>query len=280
LKVGDLQGNPYEPNLGDTRGAAESYRHALAISAALVRGHAEDAATRRYLARSSQSLGEVLPLLAGPTEGASHLRTASGILQSLTAADPGDRELRLQLANCYQSLGDLQGHSGLVNLGDRTGALDSYRKAVGIFDALAAQDSQDQRARGGTAVLRIRIGDMQQAQGDLDAALESYRAALARAESVATANPRNDRWQRIRALAHRKVGDIENQRGDIKQALQHALEAADINGALAAADPDNAQAAMNFVLSLRATADALSKSGDEPGALARYRQVIGMLDTL
>src|SRR5262249_18004393 len=53
LKVGDLQGNPYEPNLGDTRGAAESYRHALAISAALVRGHAEDAATRRYLARSS-----------------------------------------------------------------------------------------------------------------------------------------------------------------------------------------------------------------------------------
>src|SRR5262249_10952521 len=89
-----------------------------------------------------------------------------------------------------------------------------------------------------------------------------------------------DRWQRIRALAHRKVGDIENQRGDIKQALQHALEAADINGALAAADPDNAQAAMNFVLSLRATADALSKSGDEPGALARYRQVIGMLDTL
>src|SRR4029077_20837440 len=63
LKVGDLQGNPYEPNLGDTQGATQSYEKALAISSELTRADGNDRQARRYLARSYQSLGEVLPLL-------------------------------------------------------------------------------------------------------------------------------------------------------------------------------------------------------------------------
>ena len=280
LKVGDLQGNPYEPNLGDSRGAAESYKKALAISAALVQANDKDAKARRYLARSYQSLGEVLPLLGEPTEGVTNLRRASEIFETLTAATPADRELRVQLADSYQSLGDLQGHNGLQNLGDRASALESYRRAIAIFDALAAEDNNDRTARRGGAILRIRIGDMQQAQGDLDAALENYRAALERAESLAAADSKNDRSRRVQALSYRKLGDLENQRGDFKQALQHALKAAETNQTLAAADPDNAQAGMNFVLSLTAIADLLNKTGDHPGALTRYRQALGILEKL
>lgn len=207
-----------------------------------------------------------------------NLRKASEICETLTSSSPHDRELRMQLADCYQSLGDLQGHSGLQNLGDRADALESYRKAIAVFDALAGEDSRDQTARRGGAILRIRIGDMQQAQGDLDAALENYRAALVRAESLAAADPKNDRSQRILALSYRKLGDLENQRGHLKPALQNALKAADINQALAAADPDNAQARMNFVLSLTTVADLLNKTGRRPSALENYRQAVGILE--
>lgn len=280
LKVGDVQGNPYEPNLGDTHGAAQSYEQALRISTALVQAHKEDTRGRRYLARSYQSLGEVLPLLGKPTEGIANLRKASEIFETLAGASPDDRELRLQLANCYESLGDLQGHSGLQNLGDRAGAVESYHKSLAVFEALASRDANDRTARRGVAVLRIRIGDMQQAQGDLDAAIKNYRAAQEIAARVASVESKNDRALRTLALSYRKLGDAQNQRGDFKQALENDLKACDINQALMAADPDNAQAGMNFVLSLTSTGDLLNRTGDRPAALVKYRQAVGILERL
>ena len=280
LKVGDLQGNPYEPNLGDTQGASESYRKALAISSALTAADGKDLRAQRYLARSHQSLGEVLPLLGNAAEGASELRTAAGIFAGLLERAPRDVELRVQLADSYQSLGDLLGHGGLQNLGDRAGALDSYRKALAVFDAMAAEKPSDQKGRGGAAVMRIRIGDMQQAQGDVAAALENYRGALQRAQSLAEEDPGNDRFRRILALSYRKLADLDNQRGDFGAALPSARHAAEINRVLSAADPDNAQASANLALSLSTLGDLLNKTGDPAGALAQYRQAIAILEKL
>ncbi|HEV8018627.1 MAG TPA: protein kinase [Steroidobacteraceae bacterium] len=278
LKVGDLQGNPYEPNLGDAQGAADSYRKALAISAALSSADSRDAPAQRYLARSYQSLGEVLAQLGQTTQAVSDLRKAAEIFATLVRRTPHDRDLRVQLADCYQSLGDLQGHSGLQNLGDRAGALDSYRKALAVFDAMRAENPGDQKARGGEVVMRIRIGDMQQALGDFAAALENYRGASELAQPLVSEDPGNDRFRRMLALSYRKLADLESQRGELGQALENARRAAEINRALAAADPDNAQASSNFALSLTTVADLLSKSGDTGGAVEEYRQAIAILE--
>ena len=280
LKVGDLQGNPYEPNLGDTQGAADSYRKALLISAALTEADRNDAQAQRYLARSHQSLGEVLPLLGKPSAGATELRAAAKLFEQLLNRTPQDRDLRVLLADCYQSLGDLLGHGGLQNLGDRAGALDSYGKAQAVFDAMAAENPADQKARGGAAVMRIRIGDMRQAEGDLDAALENYRGALQRAQSLAAEDPANDRFRRMLALSYRKLADLDSQRGEFGEALQNARNAVEINRVLAAADPDNAQASANFALSLTTLADLQSKTGDPAGALNEYRQANAILEKL
>ena len=280
LKVGDLQGNPYEPNLGDTQGAAASYRRALGISASLVQADGRDTQAQRYLARSHQSLGEVLPLLGKAADGAAELRQAAELFAQLLSRSPHDQELRVLLADCYQSLGDLLGHAGLQNLGDRAGALESYGKGIAVFDAMALENPGDQKARGGAAVMRIRIGDMQQAEGDLDAALEDYRGALQRAQSLAGEDSSNDRFRRILALSHRKLADLETQRGEFVQALPHARSAAEINQALAAADPDNAQASANYALSLTTLADLQSKTGQPAAALAEFRQAVALLEKL
>src|SRR5207249_7930109 len=80
LKVGDVQGNPYEPNLGDTQGAAKSYEKALRVSRALTLTVSPDVEARRYLARSYKSLGEVLPVLGNPSEALVNFHQAAGIL--------------------------------------------------------------------------------------------------------------------------------------------------------------------------------------------------------
>lgn len=280
MKVGDLQGNPYEPNLGDVAGAQSSYEKALAISAGLARAESKDAVARRYLARSYQSLGEVLPLLGKAKEGAENIRQATEIFQGLLDASPHDRDLRIQTANCYESLADLLGHSELQNLGDRTGAIENYSKSLAIFDAMAAEDSSDLKARSGAAVLRIRIGDMLQAQGDLDAALENYRAALPRAESIAAADPKNERFLRVLALSHRKMADAETQKNDLKQALEDIQRASAINERLADADPDNAQVRANLASSLTAAAGLLNKTGKPADALQKYRQATAIIENL
>ena len=280
LKVGDLQGNPYEPNLGDAAGAETTYEKALAISAGLVRANPKGEAAKRYLARSYQSVGEVEPLLGKAKEGADNLRQATQVFQSLLDASPHNRDLRVQTANCYQSLADLLGHGELQNLGDREGAIENYRKSLAIFDAMAADDPKDLKGKSGGAVLRIRVGDMLAAQGDLDGTLEYYRAALPRAESIVAADPKNERFLRVLAFSSRKLADAESQKGDFKQALKDAQRASEITQKLANADPQNAQARANLATSFRATADLLDKTGDKPGSLAKYREATAILEKM
>ena len=280
LKIGDLQGNPYEPNLGDAPGALQSYRKALAISAALAHADPTDAQAQRYLARSYQSLGEVLPQLGRAGDAVVDVRRAGQIFEMLVRRTPHDRDLRVQLADCYQSLGDLLGHRELQNLGDRAGALDSYRKALAVFDGMAQENPRDQKARGGEAVLRIRIGDMQQAADDWDGALENYRAALQLAQSLAAEDPGNDRFRRILSLSHRKLAEVASHRGELGEALQHVRSTAAITQALASADPDNAQASANLALSLTTLGDLLNKTGNGREALEKYRQVVAILEKL
>lgn len=278
LRVGDLQGNPYEPNLGDVAGAESSYEKALAISSALVQHDSNDSMAKGYLARSYQSIGEVLPLLGRGPEGANSLRQATQIFQSLLEASPRVRDLRIQTANCYESLADLLGHGDLQNLGDREGAVENYRKSLAIFDRMAAEDSTDLKGRSGAAVLRIRVGDMLEEQGKLHDAIGNYRDALPRAESLVAADPKNERFLRVLALSYRKLADAENQQDNFKQALIYAKRASEINRRMAGADPDNAQAHANFALSLTTEASLLSKTGDLIGALEKYRQAAAIVE--
>jgi eukaryotic-like serine/threonine-protein kinase len=279
LKVGDVQGNPYIPNLGDARGAAQSYGQALQISRVLTQDDAQDWQAREYLARSYKSLGEVLPVLGQPTEGIADLRQACQSFEGLTAAKPDRTELRQELAGCYESLGDLQGHSGRSNLGDPTGAMENYRKAIGLYQALLAAEPKNQAARRGVAVLQIRMGDLL-VRDDLKAAMNDYRSALPTIQDLSAADPTNADASRLLAVAYQKVGSALEDLGDLKGALKNYHDASAVREGLMRADPSNALASMNFVVSLRYLGDLLYKMGDRTAALAQYQRAVDILDRL
>ena len=280
LKVGDVQGNPYEPNLGDTQGAAKSYGKALEVSRAFTQTVPPDAEARRYLARSYKSLGEVLPVLGNPSEALVNFRQAAGILESLTADNRENAQLRLELASCYQETGDLQGQPGIQNLGDQAGALESYGKALGIYQALVADDAGNRTARRGVAVVKIRIGDLQSARDELRGSQQSYRDALEIMEQLSAADPTSAKERRLLAHAYRKEGSAEEHLGNLKEALKYYLKGADINEGLMNTDPSNVQAGMSLAISLRSSADLLLKMGDQTGAVGKYQRVLNILEAL
>ena len=280
LKVGDVQGNPYAPNLGDTRGAAESYAKALEISQALAGADPKDSQAQVYLGRSYKSVGEVLPLLGKPNEAASNLRKATEVFESLSTAKPGDDALRTELASSYQVLGDVLGHAGVQNLGDRAGALQSYSRGQAIYEAQAASDPSNKAARRGVAILRMRIGDLLMAKDDIPGAMSNFRSALDILQQLSTADPTNADARRLLALGYKKVGGAHEVIGNSSEALKYYRRAAVINEALVKADPTNAQASMNYVVTMRYMGDLSYKIGDRAGALAEYQKILEVLEKL
>jgi non-specific serine/threonine protein kinase/serine/threonine-protein kinase len=279
IKVGDVQGNPYVANLGETEGAVESYNHALKISQALISANSHDVEARHYLARSYQSLGEVLPIVGHPTEGLADLRKACELLEGIAAADPANQPLQAELAGCYQARGDLEGHPGLENLGDPAAALASYRKGLAIYQAQVAKNQNVKDARRGIAVLQIRIGDLEISRGQEQEGLNDYRRTLGLLEELSANDPANADASRLLALGYQKIGGALEETHP-QEALNDYAKAASINERLVKADPNNAQANMNLAITLRYIGDLQVKRGDRVHALDNYEQVLQILERL
>lgn len=150
-----------------------------------------DTAAQLDMARSLKSLGQVLPSVGRPSEGLADLRTGCEIFARFGASDAGNTGLQAELANCYQVRGDLQGHSGLENLGDTVSALDSYRLALAIYERQASANPNNRDAHYGVAMLRVKIADLALARDDLKR-LSEYHGALDALGELSAADPAND----------------------------------------------------------------------------------------
>ncbi len=279
LKVGDVQGNPYVSNLGDTAGALASYRQALVLAQDVVRRDPRDIAAAVYLARAHRSLGEVLPQ-RGDTAGAvPHLKESVSILESI----PADRlsvAARFDLAMCYEMLGDVLGHSGIENVGDPKAARAAYEKALAVDQAVAAEYPDNLRARRGTAVIRMKIGDMQLDAGEMDAGVRNYQAAAAAFDALSATDPDNATLRRTAATVHRKLGIAYEAAGDAQAAMREYGNNAAVLQALIKADPSNSQAKMDYAVTLKNAGDLQYKQGNLPASLAAYREAAGLLGPL
>lgn len=99
-------------------------------------------------------------------------------LDSLSKEAEGDLALQEDLAMAYERVGDIQGNPNLSNLGDMTAALQSYRRALKIRQALLSVEPTNVEWQRHTARTLQRIGDILWWSGDTPGALESYQRAL------------------------------------------------------------------------------------------------------
>ena len=102
---------------------------------------------------------------------------ALGYLDALSREAGRDTSLKVDLADAYQKIGDVQGNPYVANLGDVTGARASYGKLVDLRSSIhqALANRQSAVALG---MAHSRIGDLDLAQGKYTDAVESYQRAL------------------------------------------------------------------------------------------------------
>ena len=86
IKVGDVQGRPLNPNLGDSAGALASYRKAVGIYESIGAAASADPGLRRELALASQRLSEILSATGDTREALVQARRSLELLQQSTRA--------------------------------------------------------------------------------------------------------------------------------------------------------------------------------------------------
>jgi tetratricopeptide (TPR) repeat protein len=110
-------------------------------------------------------------------------------LDKLAQQRGNDSSLSRELAKAYAQVGSVQGAPNTPSLGDRAGALVSYRKSLAIREPLEAKAPQDEEIGGELSDSYTAIAELLQYSGDLDAAAANFRKSQALLERLARARP-------------------------------------------------------------------------------------------
>jgi non-specific serine/threonine protein kinase/serine/threonine-protein kinase len=316
-RVGDVQGRPSFPNLGDTRGALASYAKALALREAVAARDPGDAEGQRELATTCMRIGAAQNVIGGASEALASYQRALDILNRMPGAAAG-RDL---------VVAEIRVGDGLARVGRRAESLAHYRSAVARAEALAdgapgpqsqrdlgnalqklgdalalegdaerslaifrrihaldqvalAANPQSVQARRNLATSHYEIGRMLLALGHMDAAVEQERAAVAQMEALARADPKNAWAQADVSETTATLGDALAGAGRAREALDAYRRAAAIDEARVAADPANQEAIADRADRHARLGDLLARTGDRKSAVASYRTAVPAAEAL
>ncbi len=279
LKIGDVQGNHNNANLGNTAGALQSYRKAKTMVEALSQRSPDDANFRYVLALSYDKISDVLAVTGNTAEAFKSRLQALPIFAVLAQANPAG-QAQIRLARCYLKLGDDLGNPNFPNLGESDQALDYFRKSMAVAEALTKLDPKNAQAHRYVYLSHERIADVLDLIGDAAGALEHYKQSQTITETLLVADPSNSIYRRHLAVLHDKIGAVLAKTGNAAGAVAESRQAVEILEALAAADPTNANARQTLAGIYRPYADRLALTHDTAGALAYYRKGLAIFETL
>jgi tetratricopeptide (TPR) repeat protein len=141
LRLGDVLGRPYTPNLGDTTSAIESYRKAQALLEQATQRAPRDAAIQERLCETYICVTRALMREMQPVPAVESGRKAVALAESLCARFPHEPAYREKLAGAYLSLGETQyvaaGANGSAARFQEV--LATYRKSVEVLESFAPQ---------------------------------------------------------------------------------------------------------------------------------------------
>jgi non-specific serine/threonine protein kinase/serine/threonine-protein kinase len=266
-RLGNVLGKPYAANLGNAKGALDSYRKALKIREELVAADPRNAQNRRELADSHRQIGWLLLEATDMQAVREHFRQAISIYAQLIVERPDDAAIRLSLARAHNQFGSIY-----EDRGDLSGALEHERQALALLKELYAASPGDMEIRRSLSNTYDYISRSLFLSGEVAAALETNGKALELRAALASAHPTNATLRRMLAVSYQNDGDFRDQAGDSAGALASFRRKLAIDQELLAADPANVQAHGDLAYSLQRLGDILGARGSHAEALIYYRR--------
>jgi eukaryotic-like serine/threonine-protein kinase len=204
------------------------------------------------------------------------VKRALEYLDSLSQESHGDSALQRELAAAYEKVGDVQGQALQANLGDKAGAMSSYKKALSIRESLADLNPSDLTVRRELIPNYGKLSDLSWNLGDSATAMAESRKALAAAQKLSDADSHNRIYRRLLAAALLDNGYKQAMiDGDNTAGLESVKKGSAILEQLVAENPQNAGLRRNLGLSYSRAGEITSKDPQQSAqTLAYYKKAL------
>jgi non-specific serine/threonine protein kinase/serine/threonine-protein kinase len=262
LRLGDVQGLQSQANLGDARGALESYRKAYALLDALSKRNADDVAVSLDLALACRRLGLVLAFARENDEARTIIAEGVTRLESVVQREPTDAH-RSHLAAAYSSLADVS-----------TNGLEPRYKALAIVESLLASAPENAARQRDVALVHKNIASGLVARREGDRAVPHLQRAEALDAARAGSHPDDPSAQMDLSFDYSQNAMFYSNRNRHEEALDYFEKALDIRRRLATLDPADARLQDRLVYAysrVGMTQLALNRPGD---ALLAYQEAV------
>jgi tetratricopeptide (TPR) repeat protein len=260
-RLGNIQGNAYDQNLGDPSGALVSLGKALAIVGPLVASDSKDRQAARALALVQQSRSEILWQTDRTPEAVPVMREALKNWDALIADPHAPAALVCDVSSAYGTLGDLLGQNGTASLADSAGAVAAYRQSVALDHRVLGIDPNYVRAKRGLSINRMKIGSVEM-ETDPAEALKEFRTALRQLDALPKAEQDSLPTARMRAYLLRKQAIALERLGAYAQAVPLFEDTREIFQRIAAQDPKDTRALFDLVTVLDDEAKCYEDAAD------------------
>lgn len=276
FKVGDVQGNLYGPNLGDAKGAKESYRKALQTAEKLPHYASNSTETARYLAVANEKLGDLTLGTGDMTEALRQYQKAQSEFEALSKLNPAKPELKLDVVKICQKVSFTE-----YRLGNLDVSLQGYRGCLQIGEDLLAGNFSNTELLRSIADGTLSSGEVLAMSGrpgtegleKIRSALDMYRRLLA--ENPDHAQARHDLWK-----AYTISGEVLEHTGKNAEAAQEMREGLGVMEKLVNEDPHNKRSQTGLSLALGYLAELSLKTGQKEEAHVLQKRALRILRTL
>jgi non-specific serine/threonine protein kinase/serine/threonine-protein kinase len=146
-------------------------------------------------------------------------------LDTLAKDDIKDTSLQRELAITYERLADVQGGPKSSNLGNSAGALESYNKALAIYERLSKNAPSELLFSRDTARAHSKISDVMAVTGDNRGALEFEQKALAVREAWLARHPDDPQAKRGVATSLQEVATDLDRLGEGAKVAEYRRKA-------------------------------------------------------
>jgi tetratricopeptide (TPR) repeat protein len=231
-RIGLLQGNMSDSNLGDTEAAFTSFRKAIANWQAVAKANPDNVIDQLEVAYGHRILAIMFAEMGQPGER-EELDQAMAISGRLLTTHGNVPQVPNEKSIEYEVLSGFQEDSG-----DFAGSLESLREALALKEGVQKSTPEYPNIRNGIAIVRVESGDDLARLGSREEALKFNQSGMDLYKSLAK-DGTDARARRELAIAIDKRGDILLMDAQPAGALENFRQALAILEPMANADAQN-----------------------------------------
>lgn len=274
-KVGDVQGDPSNPNIGDIKGALASYDKALNIRLRLLNANPDDQTVLGALAHNYKVSGEINANGGDLEKGKAYLEKALELREAILKSDPTSYEGRSKLAETIVARGDIS-----FDDNENKKAIQFYDRAREMYEKLLAERPSDYQLERRYGNIFVGLGKAFGWDDDLKSGEENLDKALAILAKLGDKYPNDQRVQRSLVIAYLRTGDNYADFKKEKQGIALFEKGIEVAKRLSTADPQSVQAKRDLAIITRKLAELLSRQGRNEESLEKMAYVLSIFKEL